>query len=101
MRHLPIAKIAKGLTKAQREAVLLLTAEYKAGPTLNDIVIDALPALRNLDLVERSFADAEKVRLSVSTYTLCAKVSACWYFRLLPNGLAVRAYLQENHHAKT
>ena len=90
------AEIAKGLTKAQREALVLLDGMWGAGPQLPDQLLDGVLAhFRSMGLVEREFGDEGPPRYSVGDYELTVRLSACWHFRLTPLGLSVRRYLQE------
>lgn len=91
-----LAKLAAGLSKAQREAVPMLSADWRAGPSLPDSLLPELKALRELGLVEREFGDVGKPELSMSDAGFRARMSACWWFRLTPLGLQLRAYLEHN-----
>lgn len=92
------AKIAAGLTEAQRRAVRALSDAWLAGPNLPPPVIDAraLPSLREAGLVEREFGDMGAPEYGAGADSISVHVSACWHFRLTPLGLAVRKHLQES-----
>ena len=87
-------QIAAVLSEAGKGAVLLLGEEWQAGPTMAHKVIEHLLWLRDAGLVERQFGDRSNI-LSKGSRCVSARLSACWYFRLSPLGLAVRAILKE------
>jgi hypothetical protein len=91
-----VADVAGKLTKAQREAVCLdLTPGWQAGPNLDDATIDCLYDLRELVIVERHFADTGPVERGTCADGQSLRIGACWYFRLTPLGLLVKAHLSE------
>ena len=98
-----VARIAAGLTKAQREALAQLSEEFVPGPYLPDDVTDGrLSALREAGLVERQFLDMGPPSVEHRDNGMTWQCAACWHFRLTPLGLAVRAYLTtqgEGEHA--
>lgn len=89
----PAHQIAEKLTEAQRRAVVAFDGQWVAGPTLAYEQLDAISALRSLELLDREFADEGPARQSVGDDVLHIRLSACWHFRLTPLGLAVRAHL--------
>lgn len=91
-----IPEIAKSLTEAQRECVQSLSDERQAGPRLPDSILPALADLREAGLVEREFGDTDKPTFTASQAGFRVHMSACWWFRLTPTGLAVRAYLENS-----
>ena len=97
----PLKQIADTLTKAQREALLLLPDEWGAGPLLPDAVIDAMPAFRESHLVDRRFGDAYPPEYRGGDSTLTVRLQACWFFRVSELGLELRRYLQDQDNAHT
>ena len=93
-----VEKIARGLTEAEKRMIDALGNDWRAGPTLPPSLTGNLAVLREIGLVEREFGDTGKPTFSASDATFQAKLSACWWFRLLPLGLAVRQYLQGQPH---
>jgi hypothetical protein len=75
-----IAKIAAGLTKAQREALSALSPEWQPAPS--GVTRQSVAALK-WDLCERGWPHGRKINCSPVEY------------RLTPLGLAVRAHLKE------
>lgn len=88
-----IARVAAGLTRAQREAVEGLDNEWAAGPNLDLALIDHLYDLRMAGLVERHFMDSTKPRLDYTGRGVTVRIGACWFFRLTELGLAVRDHI--------
>lgn len=86
-------QIARGLVG--NPAIAALSDEWRAGPDLPDDVIDHLLPLREAGLVEREFADWIKNNGPYAREDLRIEISACWWFRLTPLGLAVRKILME------
>lgn len=87
-------KIAAGLSHRAAKAVLYFSGEWKAGPEHPDAIIDRISELRILGLIEREFGDMGSPELTVQKAGFRARLSACWWHRLTPLGLAVRAALE-------
>ena len=83
------------LTERQRKALLLMAGKWESGPTLADVVIDQLVSLRELDLVERQFGDVGLPETASDDDGVTFRLRACWWFRLVPLGLAVRNLLSK------
>ena len=86
-------QIAAGLSEAQKDTILFLNADWLAGPDLPDT--DQLASLRELDLVERCFGDQGNPRIHGDDSEISIRLAACWYFRLTPLGLDVRALISK------
>lgn len=93
-------EIAGNLTKAQRQAIIILAApDWSAGPDLPEHVLDRLRAMEARGLVERHFGDMSGTSVFIEeNEAITFRLSACWWFRLTPLGEAVRAILQETDH---
>lgn len=88
------AKIARGLTKAQREALAWFSDEWGAGPDLPDFVLDEVTQLREQRLVKREFGDMGPPETSEMIDGFSVSVGCCWWFHITDIGLAVRAELE-------
>lgn len=87
-----VARIAAGL--AQREALISFPEGWSAGPELDDAIINELASWRKDGLVERQFGDMFVPATTCDGETITTHLSACWWFRLTPLGLAVRKHLE-------
>ncbi len=94
-----VAEIAGKLTKRQADKLRCLNGIWQAGPDLPRSVAEELDGFRRAGLVERQFGDMGDPRFSVGLDSLKAALSACWFFRLTPLGLAVRAHLLSQDHS--
>lgn len=88
------AKIARGLTKAQREALAWFGGEWSAGPYLPDFVLDEETRLREQGLVKREFGDMGPPETSEMIDGFSISIGCCWWFHITDDGLAVRAELE-------
>ena len=88
-------QIAESLTEAQKACVRGLSENWEAGPDLPDDILDNLTWARSAGLVEREFADMGQPDCSKTIDGFSVRCGACWWFRLTPLGLAVRAVLME------
>lgn len=79
---------AMQISPARRKALLGLSDQWEAGPSLPAFVIDHILWLRETGLVERQFGDMSK-EVKASRYGIKASISACWWFRLSERGLAI------------
>jgi len=89
-------RIAAGLTPAMEKALLALSYDWKAGPTLRDSDAEQMTGLRELGLVAREFGDMGK-NITASETGFRVRLSACWYFCLTDLGLAVRKVLERSN----
>ena len=87
-------QVAAGLSAEQQRALSGFTDEWQAGPNLPGHMIKAIKPGEALGLIERQFGDKGPVDFSSRGSELRAKISACWFFRLTPLGLAVREILR-------
>lgn len=92
-----IEEMARGLTEAEKRAVIGMSDEWQAGPSMQNHIVDEVTALRECGLVERRFGDMEPSSHWSSGDGLHFRTRACWHFRLTPLGLTLRAYLEETH----
>ena len=93
MTRAEIEAVAGGLSKAEQSAVLALSGGWRAGPDMDDAVLDALDALKAQGLVDRQFGDEDRTITTGSAISF--RFSACWYFSLSTAGIAVRDFLRE------
>lgn len=89
-----LARMAKGLTKAQREAVMTLEG-WSPGPQLSQPVLAQLFGLRHAGFVERQFGDLTDTSAANRDGSVTFNMRACWFFCLTPLGLSLRRYLKE------
>ena len=87
--------VAAGLTKAQRGAASALSDLWRAGPDLPKFVTDYVTGLRLVGLVERIFIDDGPPSRTGNADEIRVSFRSCWFFRLTPLGLAVRAHLTQ------
>ena len=87
-------EIAASLTKSEKNAMLLLSGEWKAGPELPKAVTGQKGLLDYGQLVDRRFGDMGEPSLHAGDGGLTVKLRACWHFRLNDLGLVVREVLQ-------
>lgn len=88
-----IDDIVRGLTREESTRLPVLSSSWVAGPDLADSVIAHLRRYRELGLVERQFGDRGEPVTREADGGLSFCVRACWWFRLTPLGLEVRARL--------
>jgi hypothetical protein len=91
-----VAKIAGSLSEAVCAAIGLLGSQWMAGPELPDEVLDQLGHLRAAGLIERRFGDFAASTRRCDEDGIAIHMSACWWFRLTPLGLAVRSHIEGN-----
>ena len=87
-------QIAEGLAPVERKSLGAFSEEWAAGPNLSGFVLNSIRALMAGGLVERTFMDQDPPKHGQRGGELFVKLSACWFFRLTPLGLAVRAILK-------
>ena len=91
-----IAEIAGKLTEARKKAINALSEQWCAGPELpRAVTTGRLQWLRDSGLVEREFGDLSQ-SCAATGGGFRVRLSACWWFRLTPLGLAVRKYLENS-----
>lgn len=88
-------EIAAGLTEQERRTVSGMSGAWQAGPLMEEDMHPDLKPLRGAGLVEREFGDMSEPSTTKTEDGLSIALSACWWFRLTPLGLQIRALL--NH----
>lgn len=92
-----VAEIAEGLSERQSKALSRFTDDWQAGPAMPGEMIAAIKPGEATGLIERQFMDGTPPVYSQRGGELQVKLSACWFFRLTPLGLAVRTHLESKN----